>query len=117
MLVTPIEHGIELNRPAPGYVRTPGLHASQIYGDLYSALEPKRYGGTDGPDPLRMELGLALEEGLEASLRARWGFERHWGGLGASALTSGCHRSVVGAARRATGNRCRAVFKCQRGAL
>ncbi len=76
MVVTPIEHGIELNRSAPGYVRSPGLHASAIYSDLYAALEPKRYGGTDGPDPLRMELGLALEEGLEESLRRRWGFER-----------------------------------------
>ncbi len=76
MIVTPIDHGIELNRAAPGYVRSPGLHASQIYGDLYAALEPKRYGGTDGPHEGFMELGLALEEGVEESLRRRWGFER-----------------------------------------
>ena len=76
MIVTPIEHGIELNKSAPGYVRSPGLHASAIYGDLYSALDPKRYGGTDGPNQGFMELGLALEEGVEEALKRRWGFER-----------------------------------------
>ena len=76
MIVTPIDHGIELAKNAPGYVRSPGLHVSQIYNDLYTSLEPKRYGGTDGPNLLRMELGLALEEGLEEPLKRRWGATR-----------------------------------------
>jgi hypothetical protein len=76
MIVTPIDHGITLNRSAPGYVRSPGLHASQIYNDLYASLDPKRYGGTTGPNPLHMELGLGLEEGMEESLKRRWGAER-----------------------------------------
>ena len=72
MKITPIDHGITLGVPTKGYVRSPGLHMSTIYNDLYAALEPERFGGTDGPDPLKMELGTALEEGLEDALTKRW---------------------------------------------
>ena len=72
MIVTPIAHGITLAQSAPGYVRTPGLHMSTLYNSLFAALEPERYGGTDGPDLLRMEMGLAVEEGMDRCLRDRW---------------------------------------------
>lgn len=71
MRVRPVQLALEFNKPAPGYVRSPGLHMSAIYGDLYAQLDPKRYGGTDGPDPVRMEAGLAFEEMLEEGLRRR----------------------------------------------
>jgi hypothetical protein len=45
---------------------------SAIYNDLYAQLEPERFGGTDGPDLLKMELGTTLELGLEESLKRRW---------------------------------------------
>ncbi len=78
MIVTPIlDHGIVLGRPAPGYVRTEGLHASQIYNDLYAALDPKKYGGESlFNQSTTMELGLALEEGLERPLKDRLGAQR-----------------------------------------
>lgn len=71
MIVTPVEPDLQLNLPAPGYVRSEGLHLSQIYNDLYCDLEPKRYVRGSLPDPLRMEAGLALEEMLESGLRNR----------------------------------------------
>lgn len=76
MIVTPIQHGITLAQNTPGYVRSPGLHMSTLYNSLFAGLEPKRFGGTDGPDPLKLELGMALEEGLETSLKTRWNAQR-----------------------------------------
>ena len=76
MVITPIAHGLTLAAPAPGYVRSPGLHMSQLYGSLFAGLEPERFGGKEGPDPLRLELGLALEEGLEQSLKDRFKAQR-----------------------------------------
>ena len=71
MKIVPIEHGLTLAAPAEGYVRSPGLHMSQLYGSLFEGLEPERFGSKDGgPDPLKLELGLALEEGLEEALLA-----------------------------------------------
>ena len=76
MIVTPQNHGIELAKAAPGYVRSPGLHMSTVYNSLYSALEPERYGGTGEPDPLKLELGMAFEERLERGVKAQWGGSR-----------------------------------------
>lgn len=76
MIVTPVKVDLELNLPAPGYVRSEGLHMSQIYNDLYQDLEPKRYVRGSLPDPLRMEAGLALEEMLEEGLKRRLRGER-----------------------------------------
>lgn len=44
---------------------------SQLYGDLYSTLEPKRYVRGSTPDPLRLEAGLAFEQFLEDAIRER----------------------------------------------
>ena len=71
MQITPIKHGLELGLSAPGYVRSPGLHASDLYGSLYAALEPKRYGTGKPMDMLRIELGMAFEEMLERSIKSR----------------------------------------------
>lgn len=51
--------------------RTPGLHMSDIYNNLFQELEPKRYQKGSAPDALRMELGLNFEDLLEEGLRSR----------------------------------------------
>jgi len=72
-------HGLDLMAPTEGYVRTPGLHASDIYNDLYRRLMPDLYDkrGEDGtPSPLpeeRVGFGTRFEEALEPQLRAsKW---------------------------------------------
>lgn len=68
MTIEPIEHGLILNQPAEGYVRSPGLHMSDIYGALYKGINPKRYDKPGPPDALAMEYGSAFEEELEESI-------------------------------------------------
>lgn len=65
MIVTPVlDHGIDFL--ASDLVRSPGLHASDIYGDLYKHLEPKRYDfGDEPPNPVLMALGTAWEKHFE----------------------------------------------------
>lgn len=65
MRVTPVEHGLDLL--ASDLIRSPGLHASTIYGDLFKEIDPSRY-GRGGPDPVRMCLGTAWEVHLERLL-------------------------------------------------
>lgn len=69
MTVTPIPHGFDFGQSHAE--RSPGVHASAIYNDLYQDLEPKRFTRGTAPDPLRLELGLALEEVLEGGLVSR----------------------------------------------
>ncbi len=76
MVVTPIPFDLDLAQSAPGYVRTPGLHMSDLYNGLYAELEPKRYGkGSRSIEPgakaAYMGCGLALEEALEQALASR----------------------------------------------
>lgn len=76
MRVTPFAHDLELNKPTIGYVRTPGLHMSAIYGSLYQKLEPKRFTEAVTDDAkaakaVRMEVGTAFEEVLEEALASR----------------------------------------------
>lgn len=77
MILTPIEHNLVLAAPTEGYVRTPGLHMSDIYSSLYKGLNPKRYDkrdkdGTPLPfDDLKAEIGSAFEEALEPIIRKR----------------------------------------------
>lgn len=71
MHITPIDHGLTLAANAPGYVRSPGLHMSDIYNALYAKLDKARYAKGGGPDVEKMELGMAFEEALEVSLRER----------------------------------------------
>ncbi len=65
MIVTPVlDHGIDFL--ASDLVRSPGLHASDIYGDLYKHLEPSRYDyGDEPPNPVLMALGTAWEKHFE----------------------------------------------------
>jgi hypothetical protein len=71
------EHGLILSAPTEGYVRSPGLHMSDLYGSLYKELDPKRFDKRDAQgnplpfDELRMELGSTFEEALEPILRKR----------------------------------------------
>ncbi len=69
MKITPIPHGLDLLKS--DIERSPGLHMSAIYNDLFQDLEPKRFtrGGT--PDPVRMAAGFCLEEMLEEGLKRR----------------------------------------------
>lgn len=75
--VTEFEHGLVLSTPTHGYIRTPGLHASDIYGAFYKSLDPKRYdkrqedGSPIPMDETRMTLGTSFEEVLEIALAAR----------------------------------------------
>lgn len=67
MQVTPRLSDLDLL--ASDLVRSPGLHISAIYTDLYQDLEPKRYTRGTAPDVNRMGLGFALEAGLEEGLK------------------------------------------------
>ncbi len=77
MVVVEFDHGLVLASPSEGYVRSPGLHASTLYGSLYRDLEPAKYDkrlpdGTPVPmDMTKMEVGTAFEEVLEPVLAAR----------------------------------------------
>lgn len=71
MRITPVKHGLEDLLGKSHAYRSPGLHMSDIYNDLFQSLEPKRYRKGTPMDPLRLEAGLALEEMLEEGLRRR----------------------------------------------
>lgn len=71
MIITEVPHGLDLSKPTEGYVRTPGLHMSDLYNSLYAELEPKRYAKGDGPDETKMTLGTAFEEVLAIALAER----------------------------------------------
>jgi len=51
-----------------GTVRAPGLHASDIFNDLYQELEPGRYQRDRVPPRLLLEIGLIFEKMLEEGL-------------------------------------------------
>ena len=71
MKIVPVKHGLEgIIGVSTGY-RTPGLHMSEIYNDLFQDLEPKRYIKGSKPDVLRMEAGLAFEDLLEEGIKKR----------------------------------------------
>lgn len=65
MIVKPVkDHGIDFL--ASDLVRSPGVHASDIYGDLYKHLEPKRFDyGDEPPNAVLMALGTAWEKHFE----------------------------------------------------
>jgi hypothetical protein len=68
MKIKAVEHGVDLVGPSEG--RSEGLHASDLYGAYYKKADPKRYGGTGGPNPLKLAMGLAWETYLEKRLLA-----------------------------------------------
>lgn len=63
MIVTPTSKNLDFL--ASDLQRSPGVHASDIYGDLYAFLEPKRYAHDSPPNPLLLALGTAWEKHLE----------------------------------------------------
>lgn len=77
MIVRPFLHNIELAAPTPGYVRTKGLHMSDIYGSLAKKMDPDRFDKKDkdgNPTPMNfasMEVGTSFEEVLEPILAQR----------------------------------------------
>ena len=77
MRIEQIDHGLTLAAPTEGYVRTPGLHMSDLYSSLYRELDPKRFDKRDPSgnplpfDDLRMEVGTSFEEVLEPAVRSR----------------------------------------------
>lgn len=73
MKVTEIDFDLDLGAAAnipliPQGPRTPGLHASDIYGGLASKLEPGRYSAESKPPVVGMAIGLAWEQWLERTL-------------------------------------------------
>lgn len=68
MIVTPVPHGLDLL--CSDLVRSPGIHASDIYNSLYAGLDPKRYRYDGPPNPLLLALGTAWEVALERLLIA-----------------------------------------------
>lgn len=66
MKVKPVKLGFDLTMSDPH--RGKGLHASDIYNDLYQELEPERYRKDGKPPDLLMALGLAWEQYLEKTL-------------------------------------------------
>jgi hypothetical protein len=77
MYINQIDHQLILAAPTEGYTRTPGLHMSELYGELYKGLDPKRFDKRDADgnplpfDDLKGEIGTAFEEALEPALRSR----------------------------------------------
>lgn len=63
MIVTPTSQ--DLDFLASDLQRSPGVHASDIYGDLFAFLDPKRYDHEGNPNPVLMALGTAWEKHLE----------------------------------------------------
>ena len=63
MLIVPHDYGIDLL--ASDLVRSPGLHASEIFGDLFESLDPDRYKYDGPPNPMSLAMGTAWENHLE----------------------------------------------------
>ena len=69
MHITPITPDLDLGTSS--LVRSPGLHVSTLYNDLYQDLEPGRFKRGVPLDMKRIELGFSLEEMLEEGLKRR----------------------------------------------
>ena len=66
MIVTPVDLKLDL---APSSTeRSPGLHMSDLYSDLYQDLEPERYVRGELPAPALLAVGIALEQYTEKLL-------------------------------------------------
>lgn len=68
MIVTPVPHGLDLLKS--DLVRSPGIHASDIWADYYARLDPKHYAYDSPPDPMLLAMGTAWEKHLEYLLLA-----------------------------------------------
>lgn len=63
MKVVPDTRAIDLL--ASDLVRSPGLHASTVFGSLFEELDPKRYKYNAPPNPVSLAMGTAWEQHLE----------------------------------------------------
>jgi len=73
MKITEIDFDLDLDAAVtvslvPQGPRTPGLHASDIYGGLASKLDPDRFPADSKPPVVSMAIGLAWEQWLERTL-------------------------------------------------
>jgi len=66
MIITPYDYGLDLL--ASDLVRSPGLHASTVFGGLFEELDPKRYAYDGPPNPMSLAMGTAWENHLETLL-------------------------------------------------
>ena len=79
MRVREFEHGLVLANNAADFVRSPGLHMSDIYNSLYKKLDPKRYDKRDEdgqPEEMnwtKVGAGTAFEIQLEPQVAAVYG--------------------------------------------
>ncbi len=74
MEITRVDCDLDLSKPTEGYVRTPGLHMSEIYNSLYAEMYPDKYAKGSFSDPscqTKMSLGTSFEEVLEPALAQR----------------------------------------------
>lgn len=72
MDITPIDVDLAaLGIGSSSGVRAEGVHASDIYSDLYQDLEPERYHRDGLPPPTLLETGLIFETLLEEGLKRR----------------------------------------------
>ena len=79
MKITPTTLSVDVSQTGPS-TRSPGLHISTIYNDLYKTLQPSRYAkkrvltaatpNEEEFDPMMVGLGLAWEAHLEKVLHA-----------------------------------------------
>ena len=79
MTITPDPHPLDFSKS--DLIRSPGLHASDIYGALYAALDPNRYDFAGPPNYLLMALGSAWEAQLEYLLGENGGVAHRPGEL------------------------------------
>lgn len=56
---------IDIDLLASDLVRSPGLHASAVFGPLFEELDPKRYVYDGPPNPVSLAMGTAWENHLE----------------------------------------------------
>lgn len=78
MQIERFDHGLDLAKPTASYVRSPGVHASDLYNALFQEIDAARYDKRDPatgdplpPDATKMELGISFEEVLERVLAER----------------------------------------------
>lgn len=69
MKIKLIDQPLDIDAARPDE-RSTGLHASQIYGDLFQDLEPTRFRSDSKPNIVKMAVGLAWEQWLEKTLQA-----------------------------------------------
>lgn len=76
MKVSPHEIPFDINRPPPGFERSPGLHVSDLYNLWFEEREPGRYKSDSGPNVEKIAIGARFEEVLERHMAQHYLGER-----------------------------------------